>query len=511
METNNARSTTTTTTNRLNDDEKRKSSINKHSSNITQVLQELQEAFERDVAHVLRELRPWQHDPTVPGRWNRRPLSFTNYWGLEEWEQHSSRWRHWRHVWQWHRSRLLRSILPQLSFLFLWSLGANHCWARLLVASKPTTIIATAATTTASAWQQIPLTALSLISTFVAALQALRSNQGLARLTEARLALGQMVLHTRDTAMLWSTYIYPHDPILSWRAARHLALWGWVLKAHFRETDTDDIVEAMLQCHPDDLAYCQMQRKRPVAVLMRLRQMIHCAAVERQYIGTTEHRLLEDNLKQLNQVIMQGERIRASPVPPVYSSHASRLMTVYLLSLPWALRGAHLGGTAAVAVTSESLLSWLVFGECVIVCFPMHPCRCGVLLELVGFEVFLFFLLARTPYLFRNNNNKHTVVVGFAMLGLDEMSHMFEQPFKYMPLYHLAKVSMLDVADAFCMRPPALDWNQHEEKDSGNNTNKNSSWKFRRPLYWHVRGRDPRLPYDGSDVPMVTETLNIGP
>ena len=72
-----------------------------------------------------------------------------------------------------------------------------------------------------------------------------------------------------------------------------------------------------------------------------------------QYIGTTEHRLLEDNLKQLNQVVMQGERIRASPVPPVYSAHASRLMTVYLLSLPWALRGAHLGGTAAVAVTSE--------------------------------------------------------------------------------------------------------------------------------------------------------------
>lgn len=74
------------------------------------------------------------------------------------------------------------------------------------------------------------------------------------------------------------------------------------------------------------------------------------------------------------------------------------------------------------------------------------------------------------------------------MLGLDEMSHMFEQPFKFMPLYHLSKVSMVDVADAFCRRPPDLDTTTVPAK-------------LHRPLYWSVKGRDPKLPYDGSDIP----------
>jgi len=50
---------------------------------------------------------------------------------------------------------------------------------------------------------------LSLMSTFVAALLTLRSNQGLSRLNEARIAWGRNLLLTRDTAQLLATYIYP--------------------------------------------------------------------------------------------------------------------------------------------------------------------------------------------------------------------------------------------------------------------------------------------------------------
>ena len=49
------------------------------------------------------------------------------------------------------------------------------------------------------------------------------------------------------------------------------------------------------------------------------------------------------------------------------------------------------------------------------------------------------------------------LAVGYAMLGLDEISHLMEQPFKITPLYHLCKNSMRDVADSFCLRMPSLD------------------------------------------------------
>lgn len=55
-----------------------------------------------------------------------------------------------------------------------------------------------------------------------------------------------------------------------------------------------------------------------------------------------------------------------------------------------------------------------------------------------------------------------TWAVGFAMLGLDELSHLCEQPFKFMPLYQISKRSMMAVADSFTCRPPPLEGEEEE-------------------------------------------------
>ena len=153
----------------------------------------------------------------------------------------------------------------------------------------------------------------------------------------------------------------------------------------------------MLPYAPDS-AFIRRQRKKPVAVLARLHQIMFDLS-ERELIGTTEHRLVEDNLRGLDDVIMVGERIRSTPTPPVYVAHSTRLMMFSLFFLPMALLGSHLNGIAQVCVSTA---------------------------------------------------------VAYAMLGLDEISILFEEPYRFMPLYQLAKVSMLDVADAFTLRPPAL-------------------------------------------------------
>ncbi|CAB9519736.1 expressed unknown protein (Partial), partial [Seminavis robusta] len=94
------------------------------------------------------------------------------------------------------------------------------------------------------------------------------------------------------------------------------------------------------------------------------------------------------------------ERIIASPIPPLFTSHAGRLMVFYLTFLPIALKG-----TGAMS-------------------------SLGVFLTVLA--------------------------VGYAMLGMDEISHLMEQPFKVCPLYDLCRNSMRDVTDAFFMRPPPL-------------------------------------------------------
>ena len=49
-----------------------------------------------------------------------------------------------------------------------------------------------------------------------------------------------------------------------------------------------------------------------------------------------------------------------------------------------------------------------------------------------------------------------TMAVGYAMLGLDEISHLVEEPFRLMPLWHLSKNSMIDCGDALVCQPPPL-------------------------------------------------------
>lgn len=48
-----------------------------------------------------------------------------------------------------------------------------------------------------------------------------------------------------------------------------------------------------------------------------------------------------------------------------------------------------------------------------------------------------------------------TSVVAFAMLGLDEISHLLEQPFQLMPLHELSKRMMMDIADSFVYQTPS--------------------------------------------------------
>lgn len=156
---------------------------------------------------------------------------------------------------------------------------------------------------------------------------------------------------------------------------------------------------------PADANFLLRQRKLPVAVTARLRQALADLS-SRDLMKVPQHNAMEKTLGDLHNVIMICERIQASAIPSVYTAHTSRLLMVYLFFLPLALHGS--GG--AVFVSS---------------------------------------------------------LVGFAMLGLDEISHFLEEPFRLMPIYQLSKTSMLDVADAVVCQPGSLPTSFEQEDPSG--------------------------------------------
>jgi len=346
------------------------------------------ESFSQDIATVLKELRSDDLDPTMSKLFRRktRMPNFASTWTLKDWERHTSRRRFIDYFLTFPTSRLLTRCAPQLLVVTVWSAIAS--W--LCDAGKIKLFL--------------PLTTLSLMSTFVAALISMRSTQGLSRLSEGRQAFGKVVLYTRDMAQLITSNIYPKNPRLALKLLRHVSLYGWLMKNFLRSEfgkcngDDADIVNVMLS--PADAEYVMRQRKKPVAVVTRLRQVFYHMAEEGQ-LNTAEELALDHMTHELNHCITTTERIRNSPIPPLYTSHTGRLLVFYLFFLPLALRGGNmLNGWGTVLTTSA---------------------------------------------------------VSYTMLGLDEISHLLEQPFKLMPLYHLSKNSMRDVGDAIVCQPPSLD------------------------------------------------------
>lgn len=341
------------------------------------------EQFERDVDFVVNDLRKGP-DMTIPRLYRGKPgrdLVMSNVFNLEMWGRHTSRWRYMRYLLEVPTSRLIRSIYPQMLMLTGWTVVA------VLLESGPHPLVQRF---------KVPLTPLSLISTFVGALITMRSNQGLNRLAEGRVAWGRVIMLVRDTSQLLSEYVFPVNEQLGLFAARHISMFGWLHKCFLREEDDSDIVTAMLPNRADS-DFILGQRKHQAAAISRLRQIM-ATLRERNEIPLCAHQAIEFNLLELNRVLGMCERIKGSMIPPVYTSHAGRLLVFYLMFLPLALHG-----------TLSAPLTVLV-----------------------------------------------TTMVGYSMLGLDEISHTLECPFRLMPLHQQSGNAMMDSMEAFVKRPPPL-------------------------------------------------------
>ena len=160
--------------------------------------------------------------------------------------------------------------------------------------------------------------------------------------------------------------------------------------------DDSSIIKRMLP--PTHAAYVMSQRKHPVALIMKIRQIVSYEA-RNGNLSPGSHRSLEANLLELNRVYGMCERIRGSPIPPMYTRHTSRLLMFWLFTLPVSLHGS---GISKIT----SLLT--------------------------------------------------TVISTFVMCSLDEIGIQIEQPFRIIPMKPLSAAVMRDVADALVCLPPTL-------------------------------------------------------
>merc|ERR1711988_368769 len=181
---------------------------------------------------------------------------------------------------------------------------------------------------------------LSLVAPPIALLLTLRTNQALGRLQEARTAWGRTVFHARVLASMLDAYIKPLHPSAAMLAARHLALFGWSMKARVRGEDDLDVVNIMLPREEAEWV-TQPGAKTPVALLARVRDIVASVATTSREAGqgvpVAAHQAIETNLADLEACFGVCERISGSPVPPTYTRHTSRVLVSWLVLLPLGL------------------------------------------------------------------------------------------------------------------------------------------------------------------------------
>lgn len=352
-------------------------------------LEELQNDF-----NTLTDLRPSNPlaDISFPAAVVSDGSSYTRIWTTQTWQIHSHppHRRYFRHVRKWTQSKTARKILPTVCLATIWSvvvtLLANYFQHRPI----PKQIISAAGTSST----------VSLLSAPLALLLTLRANASVARLLAARQAWGALVLHARGLSSILANYIYPINPQAAILSVRYLSIIGWILKAQFRgedEASQREVLKLMLkekECQwiIDE----QHSTKYGVAMLSRIRQICNLAmsSSTAQTAPYCHNRLyfVEDCLKEIEASAGICERLFGSPIPPTYTRHLSRVMSLWLLLLPISL-------VTSIGATSTTVIT--------------------------------------------------TALSAYVFVGLDEVGMEIENVFQLLPLQQLAAAVQKDVRDQF--------------------------------------------------------------
>jgi putative membrane protein len=261
--------------------------------------------------------------------------------------------RYARHVWKWPASTTARRILPAVLITVVWATCVS-----LVVNSSPRLGAAILSGKTGAG------ASVSALSAPLALLLTLRANASMTRLLEARLAWGRLALHSRSIANLLQVYLLPVEPEASILAMRHLSILGWLLKAKLRdesEESQQQVLRTMLS--GEDYSWLSSQQgNRPIAITSRLRQ-ITALAFDRTPAGYTANNPLafvEDRIHQLETSLGVVERIFSSPIPPTYSRHLSRVMSLWLFLMPMNLVA--LGLTTPGVIVATMIASYVFIG-----------------------------------------------------------------------------------------------------------------------------------------------------
>ena len=303
---------------------------------------------------------------------SRKEPSFRRLFTHATWEYHTGRSLlfRWRGVLaNWRISSVLRNVGPAVALISAWSAAVSLVLPHGLGPGKTSAMGL----------------ALSLQGAAIGLLLVFRTNNAYSRLEVAREQWGDLIYLSREIVSKCVTALdYP----VVCAVCRYICAMTWSLRDKLRDAEErDDILRTLLS--KDDRKWVISQRSQPLALLIRIRQILYNEFADGK-LPPHLHYVLEDDLKDLDHVIASCERLFSSPIPPNMARHGMRALIMWLGALPLVLAG---------SLPPAIIVLWA----------------------------------ATTSYIY---------------IGIDELGAQVEQPFKIMPLWQLCHLAQLNVEEA---------------------------------------------------------------
>jgi putative membrane protein len=300
------------------------------------------QTFLNDLANLSSFQGSW---PLLTPTHSKRDSSFAKAWTNQDWERHQapSLRRYTRHLLSWYKSPTASAVLPTVVAVVIWSYLVILLVRKVPMFSeflgKSSFSFATAS-----------------MAASISLLLALKTNRALDRLLDARTQFGIIKCATQSLSGLAATYVSPISQQKALLMGRYLSLYGWCLKAMLRGEDDALVCRAMLP--PSELEWLAKNSSMidtPTCILFRLRGIVASLTSTHKLSHAASH-AMEHTLSEIEKACFSCKRILASPIPPTFTRHTSRILCLYLGMLPMAS-----SSTSVVAILLNVAITTYVF------------------------------------------------------------------------------------------------------------------------------------------------------
>jgi putative membrane protein len=198
----------------------------------------------------------------------------------------------------------------------------------------------------------VPIVVHTVIGVALGLLLVFRTNASYDRFWEGRKALGMMVNRSRDMARETANFL-AEQPEARARAARYLiALYACIRRYLRHEREWPELGGVVT---PEE--YAELSRRRaPPLLVARWLGDLYTAEANAGRLSEERLRMLDQNLGILIDCWGIAERILKTPVPFAYAHHIKTFLMLFCTTVPFALIGN---------------MSWLALPGTVVVCFAM--------------------------------------------------------------------------------------------------------------------------------------------